>query len=51
MTISQATLDKLAKYDTPTICNIIELFDVRPRTAGYMDARIQASSAPKWVTQ
>jgi regulator of RNase E activity RraA len=36
-------LAKLVKYDTPTICNLIELFDVRSRTAGYMDARIQAA--------
>ncbi len=40
--ISQATLDKLARFDTPTICNVIELFDVRPRNVGFMDARIQA---------
>jgi regulator of RNase E activity RraA len=35
-------LERLRAYDTPTICNLIELFDVRPRTAGYMDARIKA---------
>lgn len=40
MSISQETLDKLAKFDTPTICNVIELFDVRPRNQGYMDHRI-----------
>ncbi len=34
-------LELLRKYDTPTICNVVELFDVRPRTAGFMDARIQ----------
>lgn len=43
MSISQATLDKLAQYDTPTICNVIELFDVRPRNVGYMDHRIQSN--------
>ncbi len=37
-----ADLDLLRKYDTPTICNVVELFDQRPRTAGYMDARIRA---------
>lgn len=37
-----ADLALLAKYDTPTICNVIELFNVRPRTAGYMDGRIRA---------
>jgi len=33
-------LESLSRYDTPTICNAIELFDVRPRTAGYMDGTI-----------
>ena len=46
MSINQATLDKLAQFDTPTICNVIELFDVRPRDVGYMDGRIR-SSFPK----
>src|SRR5436305_6676635 len=40
--VSAAILDLLRKYDTPTVCNVIELFDVRPRHSGYMDARIQA---------
>ena len=35
-------LKLLAQYDTPTISNAIELFEVRPRTEGYMDARIRA---------
>ncbi len=43
MTISNETLAKLAEFDTPTICNIIELFDVRPRNRGYMDQRIQCN--------
>ena len=42
MTISQATLDKLAEYDTPTICNLIELFEVRPQNEGFMDHRIKS---------
>lgn len=37
-----ADLDLLRKYDTPTICNVVELFNLYPRTAGYMDGRIQA---------
>jgi regulator of RNase E activity RraA len=41
--ITGATLRKLAAYDTPTICNIIELFEGRPNTAGYMDRRIRAA--------
>ncbi len=40
--LSAADLEQLRKYDTPTICNVVELFDLRPRTAGYMDSRIQA---------
>ena len=43
MTISQSTLAKLAKFDTPTICNIIELFDVRPRNQGYMGGTIRCN--------
>lgn len=35
-------LKLLAQYDTPTICNVIELFEVRPRNAGYMDGRIRS---------
>ena len=37
-----AVLDRLRQFDTPTICNVLELFDCRPRTAGYMDGRIRA---------
>lgn len=44
MIFSEATLDKLSKFDTPTICNVIELFHVRPRNVGYMDHRVQAQS-------
>ena|SRR5436190_5669895 len=43
MSLPQSVLDKLAKYDTPTICNIIELFDVLPRNRGYMDGRIRSN--------
>jgi len=35
-------LAELAKYDTPTICNAIELFDVRPRNVGFMNDKIKA---------
>jgi regulator of RNase E activity RraA len=35
-------LEKLKQFDTPTISNTIELFEVRPRSAGYMDGRIRA---------
>ena len=40
--VADATLAALRKYDTPTVCNVIELLEVRPRTAGYTDARIRA---------
>ncbi len=43
MTVSAEVLSKLAKYDTPTICNVIELFDVRPRNQGYMGAAIRCN--------
>lgn len=42
MTLSAADLASLAKYDTPTVCNAIELFDVRPREVDFTDARIKA---------
>ena len=37
------SLAALAKFDTATICNTIELFEVRPDTAGFMDARIRSA--------
>src|SRR6266542_79893 len=40
--ISAQLLSTLSQYDTPTICNVIELFEVRPRNTGYMDSRIRA---------
>jgi regulator of RNase E activity RraA len=39
---SAETLDTLRQYDTPTVSNVIELFEIRPRSAGYMDGRIRA---------
>ncbi len=33
---------ELRKFDTPTVCNVIELFDIRPRNTGFMDRRIEA---------
>jgi regulator of RNase E activity RraA len=43
MSISRETLNGLAKFDTPTICNVIELFEVRPKHCGFMDGRIRAN--------
>jgi 4-hydroxy-4-methyl-2-oxoglutarate aldolase len=35
-------LELLRRCDTPTVCNVIELFEVRPRHSGYLDQRIRA---------
>jgi regulator of RNase E activity RraA len=43
MSITPEILAKLRKYDTPTICNVIELFDVIPRNRGYMDHRVKCN--------
>lgn len=43
MSITAETLLQLARFDSPTICNVIELFHVRPRTTGFMDGRIKAA--------
>ncbi len=40
--IPASVLDALRKYDTPTVCNVLELFECRSRIVGYTDARIQA---------
>jgi len=41
-TADPVVLERLRQFDTPTICNVLELLNCRPRTAGYMDARIRA---------
>lgn len=43
MSFSPQTLKRLAAFDTATISNVIELFDVCPRNRGYMDHRIRAN--------
>jgi 4-hydroxy-4-methyl-2-oxoglutarate aldolase len=35
-------LEQLRRFDTPTICNVLELLDIQPRTVGYTDQRLQA---------
>lgn len=42
MALTPEQLTALQKYDTPTVCNVIELFDVRPRSTGYMDRHIES---------
>jgi 4-hydroxy-4-methyl-2-oxoglutarate aldolase len=34
-------LEELSRYDTPTICNAIEVFGIRSRAEGFMDSRIR----------
>jgi regulator of RNase E activity RraA len=43
MPISSEALKRLAQFDTPTICNVIELFDVRPRYGGFMNGQIKSN--------
>jgi len=38
------SIPTLRAFDTPTVCNAIELFGVRPQTKGYLDASIRACS-------
>lgn len=40
--LSAQDLAALREFDTPTICNVIELFNVRPRNTGYMNHHIKA---------
>lgn len=41
-TIDPKILELLTKIDTPSICNAIEGFDVRPRTEGFMAPEIRS---------
>jgi regulator of RNase E activity RraA len=38
--LTAAVLDALRAYSTPTVCNAIETFDLRPRSEGFMDSTI-----------
>lgn len=40
--VSAEVLARLKKYDTPTICNVVELWDLRSRSRGYTDKSINA---------
>ncbi len=42
MAFSKGIFTALAEFDTPTVCNVIELFSVRPRSSGYMNRSIAA---------
>ncbi len=37
-----ATIEKLRQFDTATVCNVIELFDVRPHHQGYLKGSVRA---------
>lgn len=39
--LSKEEIEQLKQYDSPTVCNVIELFDVRPRDVGYMKEHIK----------
>lgn len=40
--LTTAQLDELRKFDSPTICNAVELWNLRPRNTGYMNSSIKA---------
>ena len=40
--LSEEQLDYLSSNDSPTVANAIEIFDIRPRTEGYMTPDIKA---------
>ncbi|HEY0981310.1 MULTISPECIES: RraA family protein [unclassified Schlesneria] len=40
--LTAAQLDELRKFDSPTICNAVELWNLRPRNTGYMNSSIKA---------
>ena len=39
---TESILDTLKRYDTPTICNAIEVFGIRPKTEGFCDPSLRA---------
>ena len=49
--VSAEVLDRLAGFDSPTISNAIEAFEVRDRTEGYasMELRCQFPDLPPMV--
>ncbi len=40
--LSPLALETLKQYDSPTVCNLIELFRIRPNSAGWMSSSIRA---------
>ena len=41
-TVDAKYIEILKKYDSPTICNVIELFQIRPQTEGFLHHSIKA---------
>lgn len=41
--VSIETLNRLQQVDTPTVCNVIELYGIVPRNLGYLDGRIKSN--------
>jgi regulator of RNase E activity RraA len=42
MQLGAKELEEIRQFDSPTVCNAIESFGVRPRTEGFMGARIRS---------
>jgi 4-hydroxy-4-methyl-2-oxoglutarate aldolase len=42
MKLSPSVLETLRRYDSSTVCNVIELFKIRPNVSGYMNGSIRA---------
>jgi regulator of RNase E activity RraA len=40
--LAETVLSALEEFDTPTVCNVIELWNLRPRNTGYMNKSIRA---------
>ena len=40
--LTEEQLAQLTQFDTPTVCNVIELWNLRPRNCGYMNESIRA---------
>lgn len=40
--LTKQQLDELRQFDSPTICNAVELWNLRPRNTGYMNLSIKA---------
>lgn len=41
-TLPREVLETLARYDTPTVCNVIEMCNHQPRNVGYLSHQVRA---------